>query len=68
VLKAEVTAHRLEFLTQIIRLLLAMVPQQRELVLRAEAAEYCVDTTFVPSPIEPNPDRLVNLLQEVPLS
>jgi four helix bundle protein len=68
VLKAEVAAHRVEFLTQIIRLLLTMVPQQRDHALREKPAEYHVNPTVVPSPGEPNPERLVNLLHEVPLS
>jgi four helix bundle protein len=68
VLKAEVIAHRLEFLTQIIRLLLTMVPQQRERLLREEAAEYSVDLRVTPSQSVLDPDRLATLLQKVPLS
>lgn len=40
VLGAEVTTHRLRLLTQIIRLLLTMVPQQRGHSLHDERAEY----------------------------
>ena len=67
VLKAEVIAHRLEFLTQIIRLLLTMVPQQRERILREEAEEYSVDLTVAASQALPDPDRLATLLRVVPL-
>jgi four helix bundle protein len=67
VLKAQVVAHRIEFLTHIIRLLLTMVPQQRERSLREEAAEYSVDLTTDASRDVTDPDRLANLLQDVPL-
>lgn len=40
ILKDEVTAHRLRFLTQVIRLLLTMVPDQRTNSLREESAGY----------------------------
>jgi len=40
VLGETVTQHRLQLLTQIIRLLLTMVPQQRQRVLREEIAPY----------------------------
>ena len=67
ILKPEVTAHRLEFLTQIVRLLLTMVPQQRARVLREEAVEYSVDLTLAASQAIPDPDRLATLLRDVPL-
>ena len=44
VLKKDVTTHRLQFLTEIIRLLLTMVPQQRGRILRDEVAEYATTT------------------------
>ena len=66
-LKAEVTAHRLEFLTQIIRLLLTMVPQQRERVLRDAVVEYSVDLPRAASQAAPDPERLASLLRDVPL-
>ena len=45
VLKDDVVAHRISFLTQIIKLLLVMVPQQRGqiLQLREEQADYVVE-------------------------
>ena len=46
-LSAEVIAHRLRLLTKIIRLLLTMVPHNRALDLREEAAEYGTDWTDV---------------------
>ena len=44
VLKNEVTIYRLRLLTQIIRLLLTMVPQQRSDVVREEGPSYEVLT------------------------
>lgn len=54
VLKDEVVAHRISFLTQIIKLLLVMVPQQRgqTLKLREEQANYIVTSE--------------NLLEQIP--
>ncbi len=45
VLKEEVVNHRINFLTQIIKLLLTMVPQQRgkTLSLKEEKADYTID-------------------------
>jgi four helix bundle protein len=67
ILKTEVVVHRLEFLTQIIRLLLTMVPQQRERLLRDEAVEYSVDVMLAASEAMPDPDQLATLLRDVPL-
>src|SRR5512139_2545087 len=67
VLRAEVTAHRLELLTQIIRLLLTMVPQQRAHILREEAVEYSVDPADTASQAVGNPDPLATLLRDIPL-
>ena len=39
-LGAEVTAHRFDILTNVIRLLLAMVPQQRTDLIREDSASY----------------------------
>lgn len=52
VLKEEVVNHRINFLTQIIKLLLTMVPQQRgkTLSLKEEQATYTIDIlTNIPS-------------------
>lgn len=61
VLGEEVTMHRLRFLTQIIRLLLTMVPQQRGRVLREEDSSYQTDLQTVDS------EELNKLLQNVPI-
>ncbi len=58
--------HRLQLLTEIIRLLLTMVPQQRGRTLREERSLYDVD----PDGAQPNPSNeqeLNNLLQHIPL-
>jgi hypothetical protein len=40
ILAEDVVTHRLQLLTQIIRLLLTMLPDQRGRTLREESAEY----------------------------
>jgi four helix bundle protein len=65
VLNPEVIAHRLQFLAEIIRLLLTMVPQQRGRVLRDEAAEYILDTDDATTEISPT---LVALLHDIPFT
>jgi hypothetical protein len=40
----EVATHRMQFLTQIIRLLLTITPEERTRTIRDEKAEYKVDT------------------------
>ena len=47
VLGQEVTAHRLQFLAEIIRLLLTMVPQQRGRILRDDPSAYITDKAAV---------------------
>jgi four helix bundle protein len=59
ILPAPVVTHRYSLLTQIIRLLLTMIPDQREHSLREESVSYLPDR-FVPS-VEFDP------LTEVPL-
>ena len=65
VLGESITQHRLALLTQIIRLLLTMIPQQRGRILREQPLPYQTD----PGHSEPAVDRakLGNLLQDVPL-
>jgi four helix bundle protein len=58
ILREEVTHHRLHLLTEIIRLLLTMIPQQRGRVLREEGMPY--RTTA-------GADELNDLLSNVPL-
>ncbi len=60
ILGEEITAHRLRLLTEIIRLTLTMVPQQRGQVLHEQPASYEVDTELAD-------DELAALLQNVPL-
>ena len=59
-LSQDVTSHRLQFLTEIIRLLLTMVPQQRGRVLRDEATEYTVDTDDVTGELNPAFNVMLN--------
>jgi four helix bundle protein len=63
VLGEEVTNHRLDLLTQIIRLLLTMVPQQRGGVLHDESAPYLVGSDAG----QGDGAILENLLANVPL-
>ena len=61
-----VTAHRIDLLTEIIRLLLTMIPQQRGRTLREEETLYAAS----PDNAEPNilnDQGLTNLLQHAPL-
>jgi four helix bundle protein len=57
ILEEDVTRHRMQLLTEIIRLLLTMIPQQRGRTLREEKGSY---------QIGPNADRLNDLLTNVP--
>jgi len=59
-----VTRHRLSLLTQIIRLLLTMIPQQRGRILREQHVSYRADSD---SPEPANRQTLDTLLQNVPL-
>lgn len=59
VLGEVVTQHRLQLLTQIIRLLLTMVPQQRKHVLHEEVSLYQINSSNA------KPDN--NLWQDIPL-
>ncbi len=68
ILGEEITSHHLRLLTQIIRLLLTMVPQQRRHSLREASVPYSiarVDTA--PSVITGNKEELKSLLQNIPL-
>ena len=60
-----VTQHRLSLLTQIIRLLLAMIPQQRGRILREQRISY--QTSLDKPGATVNRERLDTLLQDVPL-
>lgn len=58
VLNEAVTLHRIGLLTQVIRLLLVMVPQQRGRTLKEENPYYFAQTALLP---------LENLLAQIPL-
>ena len=62
VLSKDVTPHRLQFLAEIIRLLLTMVPQQRGRVLRDEATEYVGDTAGMGEELSPAFDAMLGTI------
>ena len=66
VLGEEIITHRLCLLTQIIRLLLTMVPQQRGRSLREDIAKYNHNSRDPEASWHIDPDELVDLLQNVP--
>lgn len=57
VLEEEVATHRMQFLTQIIRLLLTITPEERTRTIRDEKAEYKIES----------PLSLEALLEQAPL-
>jgi four helix bundle protein len=67
VLGEKITNHRMSLLTQVIRLLITMIPQQRDNILREEGITY--QTGHYNAKLETTVDReeLDNLLQNVPL-
>jgi len=65
ILGEEVAGHRMNLLTQIIRLLLTMVPDQRGDSLREEGPVYQADTPMPET--EAKPEALLSLLQDAPL-
>jgi len=67
VLGDTVVQHRLDLLTQIIRLLLTMVPQQRGHTMREEDIPYEGDPNWDQPGTPSRPEALNNLLQQVPL-
>jgi len=67
ILGEAVVQHRLRLLTQIIRLLLTMIPQQRGRVLREQAAVYQPALAHARAIPTPDPEALKPLLQEIPL-
>lgn len=52
VLTSDVVEHRLALLTSIIRLLLRMIPQQRERPIRESSPDYDVDVYGLDQPVE----------------
>jgi four helix bundle protein len=63
VLGSAVAEHRIKLMTQIIRLLLAMVPDQRSVAFREDSVAYGADV----EPIELQEDVEATLLQVVPM-
>lgn len=55
-----VAGHRMRLATQIIRLLLAMIPAEREIYLREDSIPYQI-------PADSTPDELSDLLTNVPI-
>ena len=66
ILGSEVSEHRLHFLTEIIRLLLTMIPDQRGDILKEDEHPY--RTTANPSLIEEASSSCSSLLDTVPFS
>lgn len=66
VLTEAVTAHRMSLLTEIIRLLLAMVPQQRGRALREDQSLYTITPRPADEPVPSSAD-LPALLADAPL-
>ena len=66
VLGEAVTQHRLRLLTQIVRLLLTMIPQQRGIILHEQSVLYKAGARITESDLTTNQGELENLLQNVP--
>jgi four helix bundle protein len=62
-----VAQHRLSLLTQIIRLLLTMIPQQRARTLRDSRPTYLPDSTNASISQKPDPTSLQALLAPIPM-
>ena len=62
-----VTQHRLQLLTQVIKLLLTMIPQQRGRALREQSVAYDPALDDVLPPSVPDRDALTGLLNNVPM-
>jgi len=67
ILGEKVTQHRLLLTTQILRLLLTMVPQQRGRILREEQGSYQTENPALSLDTPPDPDQLKTLLGIIPL-
>jgi len=64
VLGDTVANHRMDIVTQIIRLSLTLIPQQRDQFLAEPAGDYRVNLTTDLEPV--NPEELARLLEEIP--
>jgi four helix bundle protein len=67
ILGDEVTTHRMNLLTQIIRLLLTIVPRERGHYLQEEPADYLIERLPSPSNAQTNPAGACPLVQDIPL-
>jgi four helix bundle protein len=63
ILGADVCEHRMNLLTEVIRLLMTMVPDQRSYKVQEEAADYVPKSTMAAPPA----DELESLLSQVPM-
>jgi len=68
VLGESVTQHRLSLLTQIIRLLLTMIPQQRARTVQEFQPAYLLDSAHDATDHVPVLQSLPTLLEEIPMS
>jgi four helix bundle protein len=67
VLGEGVARHRLKLITQIIRLLLTMIPDQRGSELRENGPAYLTEAEYAEFFATPSPAEITDLLQNVPL-
>jgi four helix bundle protein len=67
VLGQTVTSHRLALLTQIVRLLLTMIPQQRARSIREFQPTYSIKSSDSPTQEPPGSQSLAALLSNIPL-
>ena len=67
ILGEPVAQHRLQFLSEVIRLLLTMIPQQRGHILREATIPYETNPDNAQPDTTVNGETLTNLLQNVPL-
>jgi hypothetical protein len=67
VLGEEIATHRMGLLAQIIRLLLTMIPNQRAQLLREEGPAYHVVEDGPEMERLPDPEKLSDLPNKVPL-
>jgi four helix bundle protein len=66
ILGETIVQHRLQLLTEVIRLLLTMVPQQRSRSLREPGAPYWIEPDNTEPDASLNWETLDNLLQDIP--
>jgi hypothetical protein len=67
ILGLAVVNHRLELLTEVIRLLLTMIPEQRSVMVREDQADYITAASPPTAPSATSNALLETLLTNVPL-